>query len=273
MKKSLALTLLLLLSLPLVALAQTWTGTLQGGGVVTVDPNTNKATLYTDKGSTQMWDGAHRLQDGSVIIIDNGIVTSGAGSHQTPITPPVASEPGVSAPASSVCVELVIKVCGFNGECSDKPACSPARQLMQLERDEAWQSRSQGPNKTSGQCREALQNEDYFARCEQNELLDTPTACKRLVDSVCGDQEQCDTAPACSPARQLLAMETQERLAARDPERPTYSSKRCLEALGGSDFFKRCLAPEQSPAVDSGSETPGSGMPLYPPQRPTPAHR
>jgi len=269
------LTLALLLTLPLASLAQTWTGSLQGGGLVTVDPNTNKATLFTDKGSTQMWDGAHRLQDGSVIIIDNGIVTSGAGSHQTPITPPVAMEPGDSAPSSSVCVELVIKVCGFNGECSDQPACSPARQLMQLERDEAWQSRSQGPNKTSVQCREALQNEGYFIHCQQNKLLETPTACKQLVDSVCGGQDQCDTAPACSPARQLLAMETQERLASRDPERPTYSSKRCLEALKGSDFFKRCptLAPGQSPDAGNGSETPESGIPLYPPQRPVPAHR
>ncbi len=274
MKKSFRVALLLLLAFPPLLLSQNWTGSLQGGGLVTVDPNTNKATLYTDKGSTQLWDGTHRLQDGSVIIVENGIVTSGAGTHQTAITPPVSVEPGAEAPASSACVELVIKVCGFNGECSDQKACSPARQLMQLERDEAWQSRSQGPNKTSTQCREALENEAYFTRCEKNRLADdTPTACKRLVDRVCGTGDQCDSAAACSPARQLLAMETQERLASRDPDRPTYSSKRCLEALQGSDFFKRCPASAPSPAADSGSGTPGSGIPPFPPRGPAPVRR
>ena len=280
MKRSMPLILLLtILALPSQVPAQTWTGTLQRGGVVTLDPNTNRATLYTDKGSTPLWDGTYRLQNGKVIIVENGVVISGAGSHQTPITPAPEPEGELEAPASSACVELVIKVCGFNGECSDQPACSPARQLMQLERDEAWQTRSQGPNQTTAQCREALQNEAYFARCERKVLSDVPTACTRLVDRVCGEGDQCSDAPACAPARQLLAMETQERLASRDPDRPTYSSQQCQQALEKADFFKPCQAEasrqDRPTAAGAGSDsgTPGSGTPPFPPPMPAPVRR
>ena len=226
-------------------LAQSWTGTLSEGGVVQIDPTTNKATIYTDKGATQLWDGTHQLQDGSVIIVDEGVVTSGGGELQpevlAPPAPPALEE--TTPQTSSACVELVIKVCGFNGECSDSPACSPARQLMELEKDEAWQTRSKGPNKTSGECRKALTNEDFFSQCEVHRQSDVPTACERLVTHVCGEDDQCAQSPACSPARQLLAMETQERLASRIPDRPTYTSGKCLQAFEDQQFFKRCKAP------------------------------
>ncbi|HXK57536.1 MAG: hypothetical protein KDI74_03595 [Gammaproteobacteria bacterium] len=220
--------------------AQSWTGGLEGGGVVSVDPRTNKATVYTGKGSTQLWDGTHRLNDGSVIIVHDGIVTSGTGSAASPASAPNASDEPAAPLASSVCVELVIKVCGFSGECRDDPGCSPARQLMQLEKDEAWQTQSKGPNSTSLQCRKALENEQFFTRCMVTQPIDTPTACQRLVANVCGSENQCAGAPACEPAQQLLAMETQERLASRSPDAPTYTSKKCEESFDKSDFFVAC---------------------------------
>lgn len=219
---------------------QSWTKGLEDGGVVSVDPNTNKATVYTGKGSTQLWDGAHRLNDGTVIIVRDGIVTSGAASAAPLASEPAADNEPTEPLASSACVELVIKVCGFNGECKDEPGCSPARQLMQLEKDEAWQTRSNGPNNTSVQCREALENERFFARCTVVQPTDTPTACQELVASVCGSENQCSEEPACSPAQQLLAMETQERLASRSPDSPTYTSKKCKESLRKSNFFTAC---------------------------------
>lgn len=222
------------------SLAQSWTRGLENGGVVSVDPKTNKATVFTGKGSTQLWDGAHRLNDGSVIIIRDGIVTSGAGTTDAAPIEPVTEDTAIQAPASSACVELVIKVCGFSGECRDEPSCSPARQLMQLEKDEAWQTQSSGPNQTSLQCREALSNEEFFARCEIVMPTEAPTACQKLVENVCGNENQCHAEPACSPARQLLAMETQERLASRSPDRPTYTSKKCEESLEDSSFFVSC---------------------------------
>ena len=224
--------------------AQSWTKGLEDGGVVSVDPQTNKATVYTGKGSTQLWDGAHRLNDGTVIIVQDGIVTSGVDSTAPHPLAPVAEDEAAQPLTSSACVELVIKVCGFNGECKDEPGCSPARQLMQLEKDEAWQTRSNGPNTTSVQCREALENEQFFARCTIVQTTEKPTACQNLVASVCGSENQCSEAPACSPAQQLLAMETQERLASRSPDRPTYTSKKCAESMTKSEFFSACPAKQ-----------------------------
>ncbi|MCP4285844.1 MAG: hypothetical protein GY792_15540 [Gammaproteobacteria bacterium] len=226
--------------------AQSWTKGLKEGGVISVDPRTNKATVYTSKGSTQLWDGTHRLNDGSVVIVRDGVVTSGVN---TPITPAPAAKAGEdpidNQPASSACVELVIKVCGFNGECRDEPDCSPARQLMQLEKDEAWQTRNKGPNETSTQCREALNNEQFFTHCKRLQPTETPTACQKLVSKVCGRKNQCSGDLACSPAQQLLAMETQERLASRSPDIPTYTSIRCKESLEETDFFKICRSTKE----------------------------
>lgn len=233
--------------------AQSWTSGLERGGVVSVDPVTNKATIYSSKGSTQLWDGTHELNDGSVIIVHDGVVTSGGGGGQQTDLPPIASEPGITQ-ASSACVELVIKVCGFNGECSENQSCSPARQLMELEKDEAWQTRSKGPNKTSAECRTALANEKYFTRCGLKRQSEEPTACENLVSRVCGAGNQCPEAPACSPARQLLTMETQERLASRTPDQPTFSSKRCQDVMQDSKFFKPCT-PEPGAGSGGGSGT------------------
>jgi len=265
----LTITLICLVTLaPIQTLGQGWTKGLEHGGVVKIDPSTNRATIYNDQGSTQLWDGTHRLENGSVIIVEDGVVKSGGGEVQRS-TAPVTPEPGTPRAGSSTCVELVIKVCGFNGECRNAEACSPARQLMQLEKEEAWQTHSQGPNETSAECRKALSNESYFARCENQPLSDAPTSCEKLVSRVCGDDAKCSEASGCPPARQLLAMETQERLASRAPDRPTYTSRKCEEALKGSDYFRQCGHRAEDPvsaAGDSDSEIPVSETSPAPPR-------
>lgn len=265
----LTITLICLVTLaPIQALGQSWTRGLEHGGVVKIDPTTNRATIYNDQGSTQLWDGTHRLENGSVIIVEDGVVKSGGGEARHSIAP-VTPEPGGPLAGSSTCVELVIKVCGFNGECRNAEACSPARQLMQLEKEEAWQTHSQGPNETSAECRKALSNEGYFTRCQSQRLSDAPTSCEKLVSRVCGEDASCSDTPGCPPARQLLAMETQERLASRTPDRPTYTSGKCEEALKGSGFFRRCGQPAEDPGSGYGgsdSETPGSETSPAPPR-------
>ena len=247
---------ILLLSLP--ALPQSWTGSLERGGVVSIDPNTNRATVYSNSGAGQLWDGTHRLEDGSVIIVNDGVVTSGggqAGPGASSSAAPLIHD-GAGTRANSVCVSLAIKVCGFNGECNDSPACSPARQLMKLERDEIAQGAGQS-TQTSAQCREALSDESFFARCRKKQPAGKPTACQRLVNRVCGSDGQCSDSAACSPAQQLLTMENREREASRHPERPTYTSRKCSEALKGSDFFKHC-ALETAASAGGDGEKPGS---------------
>ena len=266
---NLTITLICLVTLaPIQTLGQSWTKGLEHGGVVKIDPSTNRATIYNDQGSTQLWDGTHRLENGSVIIVEDGVVKSGGEEVQHNIAP-VTTDPGGPVAGSSTCVELVIKVCGFNGECRDAKACSPARQLMQLEKEEAWQTHSQGPNETSAECRKALSNEGYFARCDNQQLSDAPTSCEKLVSRVCGEDAVCSESPGCPPARQLLAMETQERLASRAPDRQTYTSRKCEEALKGSDFFRQCGHQAEDPdseAGDSDSETPVSETSPAPPR-------
>ncbi|MCB1758777.1 MAG: hypothetical protein KDI68_03225 [Gammaproteobacteria bacterium] len=240
MKKSLLLTLsgtFLLILIPLAAHA--WTAELHNGGVISVDSSTNKATIYSDRGTTQLWDGTHQLQDGSVVIVRDGVVTSGDSPQPLPESRQVEPDRAVPA-ASSTCVELVIKACGFNGECRDTGGCPAARQLMQLEQDEAWQTGSKGPNQTSVKCREALNNDSYFKRCDVVRHSESPTACERLTTSVCGSDNQCESSEACQAAQQLLAMETQERLVSRNPDRPTYTSKQCEESSANRSFFKSC---------------------------------
>ncbi len=225
--------------LPLLTHAQTWTKDMQDGSIIRIDPYTNKATRFSDQGAVQLWDGAHRMQDGSTVIVKDGIVTSGldsAPSSQSSVKP----EEGFFKPTSA-CIDLVIKVCGFNGECGNAQACSPAHQMMKLEADEAWQSRNEGANQTTIECRKALLNEEFFSPCAHRKPdSEAPTHCERLVSHVCGSDNQCTSDPGCSPARQLLNMELEERMASRSPEQLTYTAKRCKEAIESRDFFKPC---------------------------------
>ncbi|MCP3871331.1 MAG: hypothetical protein GY703_25165 [Gammaproteobacteria bacterium] len=255
-----ALVFFVMLLAPIQAFSESLTGSLARGGVVRIDPDTNRATVYSRQGASQLWDGTHELEDGSVIIINDGIVTSGSPAERN-ARPYASPDSDLTQISSSACVDLVIKVCGFNGACKNDEACSPARQLMQLEKEEAWQTRIQGPNQTSAQCRKALSNEKYFTRCPSQQLSDAPSACENLVQRVCGHENDCKNQPGCNAARQLFAMETQERLASRRPEDPTYTSGKCLDAMGDSGFFRKCGDPVNEAALEdagNGSETPGS---------------
>ena len=72
MKSTASLLLILVLSWHTVLAAERNFRS-QQGDVVTVDPDTNRATVTRDGVTTPMWDGTHRMQDGSVLIINRGI--------------------------------------------------------------------------------------------------------------------------------------------------------------------------------------------------------
>jgi hypothetical protein len=63
--------------------------------------------------------------------------------------------------------------------------------------------------------------------------------CERLVARVCGADGSCGDAADCGPARQLLAMERAEQQKAGTPGRTTFTSGKCVEALGDA-FFTPC---------------------------------
>lgn len=72
--------------------------------------------------------------------------------------------------------------------------------------------------------------------------VDGRSPCERLVRKVCGPDGGCAEAAACDPARQLWDMEREEQRRLGTPERQTFTSNKCIEALG-DDFFAPCAAP------------------------------
>ena len=84
----LSITLVLSVCAPVAPAVAEWSSKMQGGGAVTVNPDTRRATVTKDGVSSQLWDGAHRMEDGSVLIVNHGEVVgiigrNGAGKTTT----------------------------------------------------------------------------------------------------------------------------------------------------------------------------------------------
>jgi hypothetical protein len=178
-----ALATLLLCATPIYA-AEPWTAPLQRGGQVEVDPRTNRPVLDQDGRRTQLWDGVHRLEDGSVIRIEGGRVvpttdmlapsrppsetaTSDAESPEAVESNEGAAEQpnGERLTGASPCEQLVLRVCGAARTCWQEPACEAARQLRQMEQEEWLTGADPSLVTESGkQCSEAMNNA-FFAPC------------------------------------------------------------------------------------------------------------
>jgi len=247
-----------------------WSAPLVGGGEVRVDPRSNRATVLRDGVETPLWDGAHRLQDGSTLIIRSGQAVPNAailGSRRLPDQPqrPRAEQwIGVPIAGYSPCERLERRVCGLSRECGSAKACELVRQLLGWEQQE--RNANDSPNymtHASGQCQEADQDKAFFVSCGQKPLPDQavlspgqtgetaghrpPSACTLLVDKVCGMQGDCSTQTACHAAQQLLQM-AQESSADQGSGpgsgvNPT--EHQCVEALGDEGFFKPCSVSRQ----------------------------
>lgn len=148
-----------------------WTGTLKGGGQVSVDPGTNRATVTRKGMQSQLWDGVHRLDDGSYIIVNSGQVIPNQAilDARTPAQPrDIEAWEGTPIEGYSPCERLVHRVCGFTLSCVDQPACEPALQLLEMENGE----RAAGPDPnlmtyTSNQCQQADTDAGFFTSCPQ----------------------------------------------------------------------------------------------------------
>lgn len=219
-------------------MAGSWTGTLQDGSVLKVDPDSRRAMRYYNGGVAPLWDGTHRLDDGSVVIVHDGQAVPTESMMNSWIGEP-GSEPSMRA---RYCDQLVRKVCGFRGECSRAQPCVLAQQLLGMER--AQQRRAPvgaGPRphtQSSGECQDALSN-SAFPACNVPTPVSGQTTCKKLVDRVCGDSGQCASGKACDPARQLLQMESDERLQSADPQAMTPTGAECEKAMNNA-FFEPC---------------------------------
>jgi hypothetical protein len=149
-----------------------WTSQLEAGGKVSVDPTTNRATVTRQGVSTPLWDGVHRLQDGSVITVRSGQVVPNEeilrAREQRPkaLTDEAQAWVGTPIVGLSPCEKLVRRVCGDTQQCSQAPACDPARQLLDMERQERANSTHPGSmTYSSGQCQEATRDTEFFRQC------------------------------------------------------------------------------------------------------------
>jgi len=136
--------------------------------VVTVDPNTNRATVTRDGVTVPMWDGVHRMQDGSVLIINRGIAVPNKSVIESRQPPPPEAEEWVGAPIAgySPCEKLVRQVCGAKELCGDVEGCNLARQLLDMEQEERAASEDRyRMTYTSGQCQNVMTDRENFPVC------------------------------------------------------------------------------------------------------------
>ena len=88
--------------LPAGVQAEGWSAPLQGGGTVTVDPRTNRATVTKDGVQSLARDGVHQLQDGTTLIIHSGQAIPNEGilrARQLPAGPePTDADQWIGAP-------------------------------------------------------------------------------------------------------------------------------------------------------------------------------
>ena len=156
---------------------------LQGGGVVTVDPDTQRASVTRDGVTSPLWNGVQRLQDGSVMIVNHGEAVPGepvANPNHGEVVPgePVANPyyqlqapeetdwEGALIAGYSPCEQLTHHVCGLHNECATAKACNPSRQLLAMEQEErAKEADSSRMTYTSGQCINAKKDVEYFSAC------------------------------------------------------------------------------------------------------------
>ena len=155
----------------LPAHATDWNSTLLDGSTVTVDPETNRATITRDGVTTPLWNGVHRTEDGSALIVNRGIAVPNESIIESRRVPPPKTEEweDVNIVGYTPCEQLVRRVCGRQGECLDAEACDPAQQLLAMEDDERNSAKNRNlMTYTSGQCLSAMKDREYFSQCESS---------------------------------------------------------------------------------------------------------
>lgn len=222
-------TLLFLLCSICFAESFSWQGALQDGSHISIDPHTNKVTRTVDGGATPLWDGVHRLDNGAVIIVRDGVVMKDMAIIE-------AQKEQNRDRLNAACMQLVKKVCGVHDECDAYPACDPARQLLAMEHEEL--NESGAVLETSTHCLEGLDNNQFFKACDKRQT-EEKTICEKLQMRVCGEESQCSEREACAAAKQLVSMEQQDIHTV--PDGFTYATAQCQDALASeSKFFRSC---------------------------------
>ena len=218
--------------------AGSWTGDLPQGGELRVDPDTHRAWRVDGGTARPMWDGVHRLEDGSVVIIREGT----AVPTESMLRSWEGGAPSVEEMEGGPCEQLERRVCGHDNECRATAACLSARSLLNSEREAQrrapFGAAARPETAAAADCTAAL-TDPKFPRCGGEVANAGPSPCQTLVDQVCGVDGRCQGSTACPPARQLLDQETHEMESGSRPGTITPSGAQCREALGNA-FFAPC---------------------------------
>ena len=216
--------------------AADWNAELEDGQGIVVDPTTNRALIQANGGEqTPLWDGVHRLSDGSVITVRSGLVVPNEEVLEVR-----SEEPAKPAPIperSPACDELVLKTCGLKNECRGIQSCDLARQLRAMQ----WARGDQVPEDrewAESMCKKGLEDPEAFAACEAA-APSVAAPCQALVDHVCGSAQRCAKSAACRLAQQLLELEKEaESQGVTDHANKT--REQCQQVLGEHAFFPPC---------------------------------
>lgn len=213
-----------------------WTGALPDGSELRVDPSTRRAMRMEGEQARPLWDGVHRLEDGSVVIIRGGTAIPTEDMLRT-------WQGGIAAVdelEGRPCEQLEQRVCGHDNACRATAACLSARSLLNSEREAQrrapFGAGARPATAFASQCEAALKDPE-LPPCASASA--GPSPCQALVERVCGDADRCASSPACAPARQLLGQDSEERAASTRPDTLTASGAQCQEALGNA-FFRAC---------------------------------
>ena len=129
------------------------TAVLSDGSIIDwSSPGSQVWLLSADGGRIQLWNGVHSLRGGGQLTIRNGVLATRPWSDQ-----------GV-LPSEGLCQQLVNRVCGNDGHCSDTTACKLARQMEALERQSGGGADTPG---SEPQCQVALRDRAFFKACQQ----------------------------------------------------------------------------------------------------------
>jgi hypothetical protein len=233
------LSLILALA-PVAVIAANWHAQLEDGRSISVDADTNRAVI--DSGSargTPLWDGVHRLSDGSVITVRSGLMVPNEpllavrGGQE-------ASPPSPQGPlhGDDSCDALVLLTCGMDGECGATEACELARQLRGMQ----WEDRAGSPAEARAwaqeRCRAGLADPASFPNCAS--AIEVPAdPCGKLVQRACGKNARCERSEACQLAKELSGLEARA-VTEGVPDHAENTRQQCFKILQDHAFFPPC---------------------------------
>ncbi|QIK37094.1 hypothetical protein GWK36_02720 [Caldichromatium japonicum] len=141
-----------------------WGARLSDGARIEVESGTHRAWRLEAGQRAPLWDGVHRLEDGSVVIVRDGVAVPTEPMLRAWESPPPRQEE-TDERTLGPCSALIERVCGADGRCGETEPCRLARELLQIGRETLPAELKQPLSPSVGsQCSEALGN-PFFIPC------------------------------------------------------------------------------------------------------------